>query len=98
MYWLMTDWIERPRSLMFALEAAQEPDVCVRVDINLDVHEVAQTLVREDQDTIDQDHRLWVDVERFRPAAVDLEVVDGNFDRPARLQFDQVLDEQIIVQ
>ena len=39
-----------------AQDTPRQPDVGVGVDVNLDVHQVAQLLVLEDQDAVDDDH------------------------------------------
>ncbi len=69
-YWSITDSNVRPRSCDVALQPPQQPQVGVGVDVDLDVHLIAQPLVGEDEDALDQDDRLRIDVERLGPAVV----------------------------
>ena len=57
----MTEPDRSPALLDVALQPSHQAQVGVGVDEDLDVHQVAQPLVGEDQDALDQDDGLRID-------------------------------------
>ena len=73
---LLQNGLHGPAALVeVALDAAHQPDVVRGVDVELDVHPLAQRGLRQDQDALHQDHRPGVEVLGLRTPAVRLEVV-----------------------
>ena len=84
-YWRTTDSVVRPRSLMSRSSLPDEADVGIGVDVDLDVHQLAQRFVGKEQDALEQDDRLRLDAPRLCGARVCGKVVDRNLDRLAGL-------------
>ena len=59
-----------------ALQAADEADIGIRIDEDLDIEQLAQLGFGKDQDAFHQDDRLWLDADGLRGARVGLEIVD----------------------
>ena len=86
---LIDDVLEVAAALVHvAQHAAQDALVGVGLDENLDVKEVAQALVLEDQDALDDDDLARLDDLRPVGARVAREVVDRALDAPALAQAD----------
>ena len=93
---LIDDVLEVAAALVHvAQHAAQDALVGVGLDENLDVKEVAQALVLEDQDALDDDDLARLDDLRPVGARVAREVVDRALDAPALAQCLEVRDEQV---
>src|SRR5450830_1135842 len=78
-------------------EAADKPDVSVRVDVELDVQQVAQRRVLQHQDTLEDDDGLRFDVVGPRLAIIASIAVNGHVDRFAAYQTLKMVDEQVVV-
>ena len=81
-----------------AQDAPGQPDVGIGIDEDLDVHQVAQLLVLEDQNAVDDDHFRRFDIHGLgHPVVVD-ERIDRMFDRHVLLQRLDVFDKHLRVE
>src|SRR5664280_1371634 len=78
-------------------EAADEPDVGIRVDVELDVQQVAQRRVLQHQDTLEDDDGLRFDVVGPELAFIASVTIHGHINRLATGQTLEMFDQQIIV-
>eukprot|EP00327_Prymnesium_parvum_P028707 CAMPEP_0195579036 /NCGR_PEP_ID=MMETSP0814-20130614/13180_1 /TAXON_ID=97485 /ORGANISM="Prymnesium parvum, Strain Texoma1" /LENGTH=334 /DNA_ID=CAMNT_0040715673 /DNA_START=107 /DNA_END=1107 /DNA_ORIENTATION=+ len=81
-----------------ALQPADEADIRVRVDEDLDVEHVSQLLVRVDQNALDEYDARGVHHRRRRAARVRGEVVHRDAHRRAALELAQMLHQQRCLQ
>jgi len=81
-----------------ALDPANESDVCVRVDEHLHVTELADTVVDEEQDPVDDDHVCRLDPSCLVTPEMRDEVVLGFLDCLALAQRFEVRTEQVVVE
>ena len=96
---LRDDRLHRASALAdVAQDTPRQPDVGVGVDVNLDVHQVAQLLVFEDQDAVDDDHLRRFHAHALRRAVVVDERVDRVFDGHVVLQRLDMLHEHLRVE
>ena len=77
-----------------ALEAADEADVGIGVDEDLDIEQGAQFGVAEDEDALDHDDGFGRDALDAVGAGVGLEVVDGQVDGLPGFELEDVADEE----
>lgn len=61
-----------------AADAADKADISVRIHKDLDIHLIAQGVVLEDQDTLDQNDLARLDRNGFARAGIGRIVVDGH--------------------
>src|SRR5678809_1387747 len=93
---LVDDFVERPAALVdVAANAADESNVRVGIDEDLDVADVTDTSVAEQQNAID-DHDLgrWNDHGAVAPGVAD-EIVHGLFDRLTRREARKLSDKEL---
>ena len=81
-----------------AQDTARQAYVGVRVHIDLDVHHVAQLLVFEDQDAVDDDYLRRLHAHGFRRTVVVDERVDRVLDGDVVLQRLDVVDQHLRVE
>ena len=84
--------------LEVALQPADEAQVAVGVDEDLDVHQVAQGLLAEDQDALDDDDLGRLLEHALGQPGVGGEIVDRHLDGPAGDELAQVPDHQVGLQ
>src|SRR5680860_288633 len=48
-----------------ARETPYEPEIGVGIDVDPQIHQIAQRRFCKNQDSLDEDHRLWLDTYRF---------------------------------
>lgn len=78
-----------------AVDAAQQADIVVGIHEQLDVHQLAQLLLAEDQNTVDEDYFTWMYFLRFLAANVFGKIVDGHVYAVAFHQGVDVPDQQL---
>ena len=96
---LRDDRLHRPPALAdVAQDAPRQTDVGIRIDIDLDVHQVAQLLVLEDQDAVHDDHLRRFYQHGLGHAVVLDERIDRMLDRHVLLERLDVIDHHLRVE
>ncbi len=81
-----------------ALQPADEPDVGVRVDVDLHVEDLPELGLGVDEDAVHEDDLARLDAARLGRAAVDLEVVDRRLDDHPLLERLEVAHEKLALE
>lgn len=93
---LADDVLEVTAALVhIAQHAAQDALIGIGLDEDLEVEEIAQALILEDQDALDDDDLARLDDLRLLRARVAREVVDGTLDALSLAQRLEMRDEQV---
>src|SRR5664280_312245 len=81
-----------------ALQPPDEPDVGIRVDVDLHVEEFPELRLGEDEDAVHEDDLSWLDAAGLGRAAVELEVVDRRLDDHSLLERLEMAHEQLALE
>ena len=96
---LIHDALKAPAAVAHvAHDPAQDAHVRIRVDVDLDIHQVTKLLALEYQQSLDDDDARGLDGYGFFGAVVDGVVVGRAMDRFAAAQLSEVLDEKLGVE
>src|SRR5262249_43020532 len=96
---LLDHGLERPPALVnISIQPANEPNIGIGIDKDLQVHQSAQSRVAEDQDSLEDDYRPGLDMGDLGPARMRLVVVDRLLYWLAGFQRFNMIDQQIGVE
>lgn len=92
---LLDDGFQSPAALEHVTDqAANEADIGVGIDEDLQVHQISQRFVFKNQNAFNQDCGARFNFHHLRNSAMLSEIVDGTFDGAAFAQAMDVLDEE----
>src|SRR5215467_111693 len=81
-----------------AVEPPDEANIGVGIDKNLEIHQAAQSRIAEDQYSLENDDRPWLDMSNLGFTGMGLVVIDGLLNCFAGLQRLDVVDQKVDIE